>query len=348
MPIQERKDLIRGLEKSLDDARVLAVVTGDRQGMETRVAPDILPLVSEHLAAIGPVDQLALFLYTPGGDTIAGWGLVNLLRQYCNRLKVLVPFRVLSCGTLIALGADEILMSRHGLLSPIDPSVGSPFNPLAPGPDATGRVPLLPVSVEDLSGFLDLARNEIGLKSEASMIELLKILAEKVHPLALGAVYRAKEQNSSLAKRLIMRHSEDEAKAERIVKKLTQELPTHNYLIGRREATEDIGLKIIAPSENVDLAMWKLYKEYEHWLQLTSPTSPELDLGGQDRKRVVYERAAIESLRNGTIAQHIFVTDKELIKIQTTPPGMQMPLDQIIERVIYQGWKSSTDGMESA
>jgi ClpP class serine protease len=160
---KDRKDLIKQLEAKLG-AKILTLVTGDRQGMETRIAPDILSLVSEHLAFIKPAKDLALFLYTPGGDTIVGWGLVNLLRQYCKRFSVLVPFRALSCGTLIALGADSIVMGRHGLLSPVDPSVSSPFNPSVPG-GQPGVLSLLPVSVEDMIGFLDLARKEIGLKN---------------------------------------------------------------------------------------------------------------------------------------------------------------------------------------
>ena len=67
MPFQERKNLIKQLEDKLK-VRILTVITGDRQGMETRIAPDILPLVSEHLARLQSSEHLALFLYTPGGD----------------------------------------------------------------------------------------------------------------------------------------------------------------------------------------------------------------------------------------------------------------------------------------
>jgi hypothetical protein len=337
LAISERKELISKLERGLD-ARVLALITGDRQGMETRIAPDVLPLISEHLSRAGSTRDLALFLYTLGGDSIAGWGLVNLIRQFCNKLKVLVPFRALSCGTLIALGADEILMGKHGLLSPIDPSVASPFNPPAPGVQQPGRVSLLPVSVEDMIGFLDLARKEIGLKADESMVEVLRILADKVHPLALGAVYRAREQNSSLARRLLLSHSEDEARINRIVKQLTQELPTHNYLIGRREASREVELDITEPTSETEQFMWELYKEYESWLKLTSPASAELDLGTEDRKTVRYERACVESVHNGTLVQHVFVTDKTLFRMRTTPPGAQAPVDQIMERTVYEGW----------
>ena len=187
-------------------------------------------------------------------------------------------------------------------------------------------------------GFLDLARKEIGLKADDSMVEVMRILADNVHPLALGAVYRAREQNSSLARRLLLKHSNDEGRINRIVSQLTQELPTHNYLIGRMEALKEIGLDISDPPDEVEQLMWTLYKEYESWLHLTSPVSAEQDLGTEDNKIVRYERAAIESLHNETLVQHVFVTDKVLFKMNTTPPGMQKPIEQIMERVIYEGW----------
>lgn len=343
MAFENRKEIIKKLEQVIN-ARILTLVTGDRQGMETRIAPDILPLVTAHLSQIGSQDELALFIYTPGGDTIAGWGLVNLLRQYCKKLKVLVPFRSLSCGTLISLGANEIVMGKHGLLSPIDPSVASPFNPTAPaGPQRPGQLSLLPVSVEDMIGFLDLARKEIGLKDEASLVQLLKILSDKVHPLALGAVYKAREQNSTLARRLLSIHTQDETKVNKIVKLLTQELPTHNYLIGRTEA-QNIGLDIIEPDNNIETLMWSLYKEYEEWLKITSPVSSELDLGTEDKKIVRYERAAVESWDNSVFLQHIFVTDKVIFRTTAPHPGSDKPIDQILERILYQGWVIQRDG----
>ncbi len=345
MSVQDRKSIIATIEKKLG-ARLIALVWGDRQHLETKMAPDILPLISDLLTCIGSTENIAIFLYTRGGDSIVGWSLVNLARQYCQKLKVLVPSRALSCGTLVALGADEILMGKHGQLSPIDPSVASPFNPTMPGAPSgqPGAVTLLPVSVEDMAGFLDLARKEVGLKADESMVEVLKILADKIHPLALGAVYRAREQNRELAARLLEKHMDDEARINHIVNKLTKELPTHNYLIGLNEAKTDIRLHVNEPDEEVEKLIWDLYKEYEGWLHLTSPHSPELDLGSEDQKKVRYDRAILECLDNEKLSQYVFVTDKMLLRAKVTPPGMQTPVDQVGERIIYQGWMPATDG----
>ncbi|MBI2908435.1 MAG: hypothetical protein HYX92_12380 [Chloroflexi bacterium] len=343
LSVEERKKLIAEIEGELN-ARVIAVVTGDRRGMETRIAPDMLPLLPERLSAVGTCERVALFLYTPGGDSVAGWGLVNLFREYCKKFAVVVPFRALSCGTLIALGADELFLGRHGLLSPIDPSVISPFSPKAPGPEQPGSVSLIPVSVEDMNGFLDLAKKEIGLKSEQNAGTILSILTSHVHPLALGAVYRAREQNSSLATRLLAAHCGDKQKVDRIVSKLTRELPTHSYLIGRKEAKDHIELELSDLSEELEGRIWRLYREYADWLQLTSPASTALDLAGGDRKLVTYERAVIESLHDGQLAQHIFVTKKELLKVRIPAGAQAPPIDQIGERLIYEGWQSACDG----
>jgi hypothetical protein len=334
-----RVKLITELETKLK-AKLLVLVTGDRRGMETRIASDIIPLVSGHLNRMGSQERIALFLYTPGGDMIAGWGLVNLLRQYCQKFVVLVPFRALSCGTLVALGADQLIIGKHGLLSPVDPSVNSPFNPTV---QAGAQAQLLPVSVEDMIGFFDLAKNQANLKSEESMTQVLKILADKVHPLALGAVYRAREQSSSLAERLLSRHMTDESHVRKIVKRLTEELPTHSYLIGRSEA-EEIGIPVEAAPDDVDALMWELYKEYEVWLRLTQPVSQELDLGTETQARITYDRAAVESVQESTLHQYIFRSDLMIVKIKHTPQGTTAAMDQIVQRVMYEGWVPAANG----
>ena len=333
MSVARRKELLRELEQELD-ARVITLVTGDRQGMETRIAPDILALVAAHLTTRPDGDKIALFLYTPGGDMIVGWGVVNLLRQYATTLMVLVPFKAQSCGTLIALGADELYMGRRGLLSPIDPSVTSPYSPQSPAPGAQPGQ-LLPVSVEDVAGFLDMA-TDLGITES---VEVLKILAEKVHPLALGAVHRAREQAASLASRLLGMHMDEEERIEGIVRQLTRELPTHNYLIGRKEA-QDIGLDISVVSDALEDYTWNLYSEYESWLRLTEPYSQLLDLGTEDTKRVRYERAAVEMLNGPVLEQYKYITDKDLIRIPAAQAGSA---EQIGERIVYQGWRRLHD-----
>ena len=113
----KRLELIKKLEAKRG-SRVVAYITGDRQGgLETRIGMDVFPFFYDVLAHLGGTsERIDLFLYSTGGATMAAWGLVNLLREFCSKLSVLVPFKAHSSGTLIALGADEIVMTRTGQL----------------------------------------------------------------------------------------------------------------------------------------------------------------------------------------------------------------------------------------
>ena len=90
--------------------------------------------------------------------------------------------------------------------------------------------------------------------------------------------------------------------------------------------------------------MWSLYKEYEDWLKITSPASSELDLGTDDKNCIRYERAAIESIDNSSLLQHIYVTDKFIFKTLAPHPNSDTPIEQILERVLYSGWVLQKDG----
>ncbi len=130
-----RLNLIQELENKRK-SKVLVYFTGDRRGLETRIATDIFPFILEHLENFGSTKQIDLFLYTPGGVAIAGTGLVALIREYCEKFCVIVPFKAHSAGTLITLGADSIVMNRVSQLSPVDPSVQSPYGQQVPGVSA--------------------------------------------------------------------------------------------------------------------------------------------------------------------------------------------------------------------
>ena len=52
----------------------------------------------------------------------------------------------------------------------------------------------VPVNVEDVMGFLKLAREDAKLEDNGDMVEAFKILATQIHPITLGAVKRSKNQ----------------------------------------------------------------------------------------------------------------------------------------------------------
>src|SRR5690606_34334121 len=46
------------------------------------------------------------------------------LRKHAAKVTVFVPHYAMSGGTLVALGADEIVMSENAVLGPVDPQLG--------------------------------------------------------------------------------------------------------------------------------------------------------------------------------------------------------------------------------
>ena len=81
-------------------------------------------LLEEILHATNLHNGLCLVLNSIGGDSIAAERIVQTCRVYAKEaFDVLVPRRAKSAATLIALGADRILMGETSALGRIDPQV---------------------------------------------------------------------------------------------------------------------------------------------------------------------------------------------------------------------------------
>lgn len=128
--------------------------------------------------------------------------LVHLFREYCDIFKVLVPHRALSAGSLLCLGADEIVMGKLAELSPVDPSTANEFNPQ----DPLNPPRRIPISVEDVRAYLKLAEEQANLQSEDKMLEVFRSLTSQINTIALGNVHRVYSEIRSLVKSLLSIH----------------------------------------------------------------------------------------------------------------------------------------------
>ncbi|MDO8443601.1 MAG: hypothetical protein Q7S78_01260 [Candidatus Azambacteria bacterium] len=340
----DKKQLIQQIEESRK-SRVITYLTSDRQGpFNARIAMDVIPLISKQLQTIGKTENIDLFLYSTGGDTMVPWRLVSMIREYCNKFSVLVPYKAHSSATMIALGADEIVMSNLSEISPIDPSTANVFNPQ----DPQNPQNKIPISVEDVMAYFDLAKNKFGIKNEEELARIFSKFVEanpQIHPLALGNVNRIHNLIRVLAKRLLKSHKapikEDEI--DKIVDYFTEKLYSHQYFIGRKEAREDLGLKTVIDADDVlAKTMTDLCDEYNKDLDFGKMWNPENELGAnamQNRKD--YKIAYIESQQLSNYYDISVEYKKQQVNIaQQTPQGpIQVPQEQVGWRVIEQGWK---------
>ncbi|MFX0142133.1 MAG: hypothetical protein ACFFDN_51320 [Candidatus Hodarchaeota archaeon] len=197
-----------------------------------------------------------------------------MIREHCDDFEVMVPYCAHSAGTLICLGADKIVMGKMGELSPVDPTTANPFNPI----DENNKPNKIPISVEDVTAYLDLSKDGYGINGEDNKLKVFLRLADVIHPLALGNVYRKIQLIRMLAAKLIKLQKDnirpEPEKLNRIIENLTAKLYTHDYFIGRDEA-KDLELNVIEPSEEIETAMWELFTLYEDETNMKEPFLPE-------------------------------------------------------------------------
>src|SRR3979490_3335176 len=68
-----------------------------------------------------PAVPLDLVLHTPGGLVLAALQIARAIHKHQGKVTAFVPHYAMSGGTLIALAADEIVMSEYAVLGPVDP-----------------------------------------------------------------------------------------------------------------------------------------------------------------------------------------------------------------------------------
>jgi len=185
----------------------------------------------EVLRAIHMTDAdvpLDLVLHTPGGLVLAALQIARAIRGHKGKVTIFVPHYAMTGGTLLALAADEIVMSRHAVLGPIDPQLGE-----SPAASLLTVVDKKPISeIDDKTLILA----DVGRKA----IDQVKMAAQRL-----------------LARRL----PADQAEA--LAQKLATGTWTHDYPISAEEARE-LGLPVSTEIPDRVLELMALYPQPVH------------------------------------------------------------------------------------
>jgi ClpP class serine protease len=91
---------------------------------------------------------LDIVLHTPGGLVLAALQIARAIHKHQGKVTAVVPHYAMSGGTLIALAADEIVMSEHAVIGPVDPQLGQ--YPAASILKAVAKKPVADVDDETL------------------------------------------------------------------------------------------------------------------------------------------------------------------------------------------------------
>lgn len=115
----QRQLFIRELEEEVGRL-LLCFIGGERSEIERNDTPGFMDLL--HNVHAG--DQVDLMLHSGGGDIDAAEKLISLVRSKVGSaggIRVIVPEYAKSAATLLALGADRLVMSDSSELGAIDP-----------------------------------------------------------------------------------------------------------------------------------------------------------------------------------------------------------------------------------
>ena len=155
-----------------------------------------------------PEVPLDLILHTPGGLVLAATQIARAVRNHKSKVTVFVPHYAMSGGTLIALSSDQIVLSPHAVLGPVDPQVGQ--FPAASLVKVVGRKPI--AEVDDRT----LIMADVGEK----------------------AIFQLRETTRELLGRSL-----DPAKAEELAQLLATGTWTHDFPI-TVDIAQRLGLKV--------------------------------------------------------------------------------------------------------
>jgi len=150
-------------------------------------------------------EALDVVLQTPGGDIDAAFLITKVLRKHAKKVNVIVPLYAKSAGTLICLGADEILMTDLSELGPLDTQISEQqdgghfrYTSALNGFKALEQVQLHTIETLDIATKLILARSSMKISEAVRLAtefsgQTSGTLYSKLNPEKIGEYARALE-----------------------------------------------------------------------------------------------------------------------------------------------------------
>jgi ClpP class serine protease len=129
-----------------------------------------------------PEIPLDLVLHTPGGLVLAATQIARAIFKRKGKVTVFVPHYAMSGGTLISLAANEIIMSEHAVLGPVDPQLGE--YPAASIVKAVHQKPIAEVDDKTLILADQAEKAIVQMREEVSELLADRYPSERVRELA--------------------------------------------------------------------------------------------------------------------------------------------------------------------
>lgn len=268
MGLEQRLAIYAQIE-AIRGCPLISYVTSSRRGAEGNMSPDVLPGILDQLLLLPKESKkVDLLIVSNGGDPTVAWRIMSLLRERVSEVAVLIPQAAFSAATLLALGANEIVMHPCGNLGPVDPQIQ--VQRQRPGGQGSEMIHF---GSEDLAAFLRFVKDSVGLSDQEHLKSAFQLFCQEAGAVPIGISSRASQLSVSMGEKLLRMHMKNDAegqKAKTIAETLNKKFFHHGYPVGRNEARE-IGLKAIDPEENLETLMWQAWQDLEAEMQCRDP-----------------------------------------------------------------------------
>lgn len=266
MVLKERIRRYKAIEQ-LRQRPLIVYATSTRIGVNSQIAGDAVREFIDQIDVIPPdQDCVDVLIHSTGGDALAAWKLMSILRERFDTVAVLVPYMAFSAATLFCLGADEIVIHPHASLGPIDPQItirqadGQPRG----------------FSFEDVGAFLRFLKEEIGLSEQVHTTHVVDKLLSVVDALHVGGAKRASELSTDVGERLLKLHmtnADEHGKAREIAEGLNKSFFAHSDVVSRKMA-RSLHLKVAEDDERLERLLWDAFLGLESYLAFRTPFDP--------------------------------------------------------------------------
>lgn len=265
MDLKNRIDRYKQIE-ALRKRPLIVYATSTRPGVRAVMAGDAVREFIDQIDIIKDPHNVDILIHSTGGDALAAWKLMSVLRERFKSVAVLVPFMAFSAATIFALGADEIVMHPHASLGPIDPQITIRLS------DGSTRQ----FSFEDVGAFLRFLRSEVGVTEQAYTSTIVEKLFSAVDPVHVGGAKRASELATDVGERLLQMHmtqAEERSRAREIAEGLNKSFFAHGDAVSRSRARV-LQLKIAPDNKDLEALIWQAYLGLESYMDFRSPFKP--------------------------------------------------------------------------
>ena len=260
----ERVEIYKKIEEERKRS-LIVYVTSSRLNASGQMASDLIPEFTKQLIKIPQTEKkIDVLIVSQGGDPTVSWRIISLLRERFNEIGVLLPYAAFSAATLLALGANEILMHPFSNLGPVDPQLS--YNKK----NTTEKILF---GAEDLNHFLDFVRKDVGISDQEQLGRAFDLVCKEIGAIPIGVAKRSSYLSLSMGEKLLSLHMKDQNKVKAISEALSKSFYHHGYAVGRKEAKE-IGLPIKNPGDNLEELMWQIWEDLEQEMQCNIPFNP--------------------------------------------------------------------------